>query len=129
MSDAPLADAVYRDIIMEEYKHPRNKGGLSGVTHSARSRNLSCGDDITVRLLVRDGVVADVRFEGVGCAISQAAASLFTERIKGLSVAEVEAMDERVITELFGFTPNPMRMKCAVLALRATAEALEKKDS
>lgn len=120
-------DAVYRAIILEEYKHPRNKGELPGATHVARVRNLSCGDDITVMLAVRDGVIADARFQGVGCAVSQAAASLFTDHIKGRRVAEVEAMDEQTIIELFGFTPNPMRMKCALLVLRGAADALEGK--
>jgi nitrogen fixation NifU-like protein len=121
-------DAIYRAIILEENKHPRNKGDLPGATHVARVRNLSCGDDLTVMLLVRDGMIADAHFQGVGCAVSQAAASLFTDHIKGKRVAEIEAMDERVITELFGFTPNPMRMKCALLVLRGAADALEEKE-
>ena len=118
------SESLYRELILEEYKHPRNKGRLAGATHSFRATNSTCGDEIEILLRIREGQIEDVRFDGTGCAISQAAASLFTEHIKGRRVDEVLAMDEREIVSLFGFSPNPMRMKCAVLPLRATADAL-----
>lgn len=122
-----MNDALYREIILEEYKHPKNHGRLERPTHVARIRNSSCGDELHVTLDVADDTIRDVRFEGTGCAVSQAAASLFTERIKGLAVADVQRMDEEEIVRLLGVRPNPMRMKCAVLVLRAVADALEDK--
>lgn len=119
-----MSDAMYREIILEEYKHPRNKGRLAAPTNEARAKNPLCGDEITLTFDVADGVVRDVRFEGVGCAISQAAASLFTEHIKGRTVSEIAAMDEQTILNLLGITLNPMRMKCAVLVMKTTAKAL-----
>ena len=123
------ADAMYRELILEEYKHPHNKGAVEHPTHAAHVRNPLCGDELTMTLSVTNGVISDVKFQGVGCAISQAAASLFTEHIKGKKATDVLAMDEEEIVKLLGFAPNPMRMKCAVLALRGVADALEKKNS
>jgi len=119
-----MSDALYRDLILEEYKHPHNHGRLEKATHAATTRNSSCGDELAVTLDVANGTIRDVRFDGTGCAISQAAASLFTERIKGLPVADVERMDGEEIVRLLGVRPNPMRMKCATLILKAVAQAL-----
>lgn len=119
-----MSDAMYREIILEEYKHPRNKGRLATPTHEGRAKNPLCGDEITLTFDLSDGVIRDVRFEGVGCAISQAAASLFTEHIKGRPVAEVAAMDEQTILDLLSIQLNPMRMKCAVLVMKTAAKAL-----
>lgn len=120
-----MNDALYREIILEEYKHPKNKGKLENATCSCGKKNPTCGDEITVDLLLSDGKISDVAFDGVGCAISQASASLFTEHIKGMTVAEVEKMDEQEILKLLGIDLNPMRMKCAVLVMRAVSGALE----
>lgn len=116
---------LYREIILEEYKHPQNKGTIEGVT-SHHELNPLCGDEITVYLDVQKGTIKNISWEGKGCAISQASASLFTEHIKGKPVAEVEAMDELTILDLIGIKPNPMRMKCAVLIMKTTANALTK---
>jgi len=116
---------LYRELILEEYKHPQNKGKIPGAA-SHHELNPLCGDEITVYLVVDQGTIKDVSWEGRGCAISLASASLFTEHIKGKSVAEVEAMDEKTILDLIGITPNPMRMKCAVLVMKTTANTLVK---
>jgi nitrogen fixation NifU-like protein len=120
-----MSDALYREIILEEYKHPKNKGRLEHATCSCEKKNPSCGDEITVDLQIEEGKIVAVGFDGIGCAISQASASLFTEHIKGLTVAEVEQMDEQEILDLLGIDLNPMRMKCAVLVMRAVSCALE----
>ena len=119
-----MNDELYRDLILEEYKHPRRKGALPGTTHTHLAKNPLCGDEITMHLRIEEDKVIDARFEGLGCAISQACASLFTDHLIGKTVQEISRMDEQVVLRLLGFTPNPMRMKCAVLALRATAGAL-----
>ncbi len=122
-----MSDALYRELILEEYKHPKNKGSVENPTSTCTKNNTLCGDKLTITLTVSDGVVTDVKFDGIGCAISLASASLFTEHIKGKAVAEIEQMDEKVILDLLGIELNPMRMKCAVLVLRAVAGALEVK--
>ena len=115
---------LYREIILEEYKHPQNKGVLESHTHSRKEYNPLCGDEITITLDVREGLVFDVAWSGKGCAISQASASLFSAHIKGKKVSEVEKMTEKEILSLLGIELNPMRMKCAVLVMKATANAL-----
>ncbi|MBR9693260.1 SUF system NifU family Fe-S cluster assembly protein [Candidatus Woesearchaeota archaeon] len=122
-----MSDSLYRELILEEYKHPKNKGTLEKPTCTCKKSNPVCGDEMTITLIVNDGIVTDIKFSCVGCAISQAAASLFTEHIKGKKVEEIENMDEKTILELLGIELNPMRMKCAVLVLRAVAGALEVK--
>ena len=116
---------LYREIILEEYKYPQNKGKINGAV-SHHELNPLCGDEITVYLVIDNGTIADISWEGQGCAISLASASLFTEHIKGKTVKEVEAMNEKVILDLIGITPNPMRMKCAILIMKTTANTLVK---
>lgn len=115
---------MYREMILEEYKHPKNKGTLADATNTAHVNNPTCGDEITLTVKLEKDIIFDIKFEGVGCAISQASASLFTEHIKGKKVEDVLNMDENEILSLLGFEPNPMRMKCAVLIMRAVAKAL-----
>ncbi len=115
---------LYHELILEEYRHPRHKGRLPAPTHEARAHNPLCGDDLTVTLDVKDEVITDLKFDGHGCALSIAAASLYTDHILGRTVAEVCAMNEQDLLVLLGVTPNPQRMKCAVLIMRAVASAL-----
>lgn len=115
---------LYREIILEEYKHPQNKNTIDNPTHSKHEVNPLCGDEITIELHVEDGIIKNVGWTGKGCAISQASASLFTEEIKGKLLTEVQKMNEQAVLDLLGITPNPMRMKCAVLIMKATANAL-----
>lgn len=119
-----MTGALYRELILEEYKHPRNRGRVASPTHEAHVRNPLCGDELTVTLNVQDNCIRDIKFDGKGCALSIASSSIFTEHVKGKTIAEVQAMDERVLLSLLGVTPNPMRMKCAVLIMRALANAL-----
>jgi nitrogen fixation NifU-like protein len=116
---------LYREVILEEYKHPQNKGVLNKFTHTHHALNPLCGDEVTMYLEIEDGMVKNVSWEGKGCAISQASASLFSEHIKGKPVKEVEAMNEQTILDLLDIMLNPMRMKCAVLVMKTTANALK----
>ena len=115
---------LYRDIILEHWRHPQNKGVLSVATHKAFESNPLCGDEIGVTMRILDGVVEDVRFEGRGCAISIAAISLLTEAVKGRTINEVRALSKRDMLRLLSVTPGPARMKCALLGLRAVQGAL-----
>jgi nitrogen fixation NifU-like protein len=111
-------DDMYRDYILDHYKNPRNSGALPGATNSYHDTNPLCGDEITMSLLIDDDVVKDVRFQGKGCAISQASASILTEEIKGKTLAEVRAIDRQHILENLGIPISPARIKCALLGLK-----------
>jgi nitrogen fixation NifU-like protein len=135
-------DDLYKEVILDHYKNPRNKREVPGAELSCSRNNPLCGDEITVAARVEDGVVADVAFEGVGCSISQASASMMTEAITGKTLAEAGDVatafrgmmageiepDEDTFGELValkGVVKYPIRVKCAVLAWDVLQEALE----
>ncbi|MBU1118292.1 SUF system NifU family Fe-S cluster assembly protein [Patescibacteria group bacterium] len=117
---------IYQDIIVDHYRNPRNKGVLEDATISESLKNYSCGDTITVYLNVQDDTITDVRFKGSGCAISQAAASILLENIKGKSINEVKKLTYSDIQELLGVKLSPARVKCAELALKAVQKGVTK---
>jgi nitrogen fixation protein NifU and related proteins len=117
-------DDLYRDYILDHYRHPHNFGVLETPTASYEGANPLCGDRITMMLDVEDGIVKDVAFTGRGCAISQASASLLTDEIKGKPVAEVEKMTPDDLLDLIGVDISPARLKCALLSLDTVAHAL-----
>ena len=112
-------DDMYRDYILDHYKNPRNSGELERATNSYSDSNPLCGDELTMSLRIDDGKVADVRFKGKGCAISQASASILTEEIKGKSLDEIKAIDRDHILQNLGIPISPARVKCALLGLKA----------
>ena len=111
-------DDFYREVILDHYKHPRNKGRLDPRTSTHEEDNPLCGDRIRIDLLVKDDMIEDVRFTGQGCAISQASASMLTEAIKGMSVADAKNVDKQFILDLIGIPLTPARLKCALLSLK-----------
>jgi nitrogen fixation NifU-like protein len=111
-------DDMYRDYILDHYKNPRNSGELPGATNTYHDTNPLCGDEITMSLLIDGDNVKDVRFQGRGCAISQASASILTEEIKGKTLTEVRAIDRQHILENLGIPISPARIKCALLSLK-----------
>jgi|SRR3990170_849587 len=119
------AYAMYQDVILDHYKHPRNKGALDNATHRARESNPLCGDEIAIHLLV-DGSdrIVEVRFEGQGCAISQASASLLTLSVKGKTRGEASAMDRDDVLRSLGIPLSAVREACALLALQVLHRAL-----
>ncbi|HKZ90982.1 MAG TPA: SUF system NifU family Fe-S cluster assembly protein [Candidatus Limnocylindrales bacterium] len=118
-------DDLYRDEILEHYRQPHNFGTLDAPDAVHEGNNPLCGDRITLMLALSDeGFVSDVAFHGRGCAISQASASLLTDRIKGRSLAEVEAMTDQDILDLLGIEISPARLKCALLSLDTLRHAL-----
>jgi len=128
-------DDLYRQVIMDHYSHPRNKGSLSDGALTVELKNPTCGDEITLQLLVDQGIVRDIRFEGTGCSISMASASMMSEAVKGLPVAEAlqisqefrklmkgEDVDPDLLGDLEslgGVSKFPARIKCATLAWNA----------
>ena len=112
-------DALYREAILDHYRHPRRKGNLDEADFHYYDTNPFCGDEITIELKVEDGVVVDAAFNGNGCAISQATASMMMEEIVGLSVDELKTWDKEYILEMLGIEIGPVRLKCALLPLKA----------
>ena len=124
---------LYQEVILDHHKRPRNFGALSAANHHAEGHNPLCGDNVKVYLRVDDGVIRDVGFEGGGCAIATASASLMTEMLKGKRVEEVERLfgefhdmvtgekptdtaDLGKLEVLAGVREFPARVKCATLA-------------
>ena len=117
-------DDLYRENILDHYKNPRNCGHLDAPTVSAEGVNPLCGDELRVELQIEDGVVTDLRFNGRGCAISQAAASMISDVAKGKSVADVQALGREDVLEELGIPLTPIRLKCALLSVQLLKVAL-----
>lgn len=115
---------LYAEEILEHYKHPLNKGLIQNPDFSAKDSNPLCGDELEMSFSVKNSVITDVKFSGQGCAISQAAASMLTEFVKGKSVDEVRKMDKKKIFELLAVDLGPVRVKCALLSLKVLKKAL-----
>lgn len=123
---------LYRQNILDHHKHPRNFGTLKNADASAQAYNATCGDQIRmdIRIDVRNNirVVGDIRFSGNGCAISQAAASMLSEMVKGMILTDVEKIDRKTVLDLLGTELTPSRTKCAMLPLEVMKKALQTKS-
>jgi len=117
-------DDLYRDFILEHYKRPRNFGELDPHDLEAHEYNPLCGDELGVQIKVADGKIADLRFNGHGCAISQAAASIASEELIGMDLDEAAALDADWMLELLGIEISATRRKCALLSLKALRQAI-----
>jgi nitrogen fixation NifU-like protein len=119
-------DDLYRELILEHSKHPHNFGVLEQPDFSHEDHNPLCGDRVRIDLQVTDGVITDVRFQGRGCAISQASASMLTDEVKGMSVEDAKAFSKEQLLDLIGIPldKNPVRLKCALLSLKTLKAGL-----
>lgn len=113
-----MSSEIYKDIILDYYRNPRNFGDLPEPDVRAKDSNPLCGDIIEMQLKIKDGKVDDVRFKGKGCAISQASASMLTEVVKGKTLDEIKALGKPDVLQLLGIDPGPTRIKCALLGLK-----------
>lgn len=115
----------FQEQILDHYKNPRNSGRPEWKSDKvSSSENLSCGDKITMYLLLEDEKVKDVKFEGEGCSICIASASLLTDEIKGKELEEINKIKEDDILEFIGIELSPSRVKCAILSLDALRGAI-----
>ncbi len=140
----PGLEDLYREIILDHYKNPRNRGELPPPAVRTEGHNPLCGDEIEVYLQVEDGTVTDVRIGGQGCSISQSSASMMSAAVKGKKVEDVRALVSRFknmmsieegepdasvtlgdLEALQGVVKFPVRIKCAVLAWNTLAEGLD----
>lgn len=116
---------LYREHILDHYKHPQNAGSISNPDRQAHGANPLCGDAVTITLKLQGEKIADVKFQGEGCAISQAAASLLTDAIKGKGVPDVQKMGKQEMLALLNVELSPSRLKCGLLALETVQKALK----
>ena len=138
-------DDIYKEVILDHYKNPRNKRGLAGAQLSGSQNNPLCGDEITVFVNEDGGEIVEIAFQGAGCSISQSSASMMTEAVRGRSVDAARALAEEFrgmmagdvepnedefgdLVALKGVVKYPIRIKCAVLAWDVLQEALEGAD-
>jgi nitrogen fixation NifU-like protein len=114
-----LSDDIYREIILDHYRNPRNKGKLSNADVSIHDSNPLCGDEIDIHLKIEEEKVKDIKFEGRGCAISQASASMLTEMIMDKPLTTVKDLTKEDVLENIGLMNlGPARIKCALLSLK-----------
>lgn len=139
-------DNLYRQVILDHSSHPHHRGKLGDSTQTIEMNNPTCGDVIQLELAVEDGVIKDIAFDGSGCSISTASASMMTDAVVGKTVAEAEALaadfsklvqgeevtDEEKLGDaamLSGVSKFPARIKCATLAWKALGQALDDKEN
>src|SRR5487761_1827812 len=120
-----MSSDMYKEIILDYYKNPRNRGSLESPQSIARDSNPLCGDVVEMQLKFSSGKVSEIRFNGDGCAIRQASASMLTELVMGKSIDEVRKIDKTILLENL-CSPNlvAVRIKCALLPLKVMKTAL-----
>jgi nitrogen fixation protein NifU and related proteins len=119
-----MAMDYYREYILDHYRNPRNYGVLEKPDVHAEDTNPLCGDQLAIDLLIENDLVKEVRFQGRGCAISQASASMLSEMIEGHTVEEVIQLGKSDVLDALGISISPARTKCAFLSLRVLHRGL-----
>ena len=138
MTDPSEFDELYREIVLDHHRNPRNDEAIDAPTHEGGAINPFCGDEVHVKLLIRNGLVEELSVTGVGCSISQSSASLMGEEIKGKTPDQISQIEEQFkllmsggvdsldsdLDALKGVRRYPVRIKCALLAWNALDDAL-----
>ncbi|HLD12514.1 MAG TPA: SUF system NifU family Fe-S cluster assembly protein [Candidatus Nanoarchaeia archaeon] len=114
-----MLEELYQEHIMEHYKNPKNKGIITNADIDYQEVNQLCGDEIHLTLTITNGKIATIKFEGKGCAISQSAASLMTEYLKGKTLTQAKKLAQEDVTKQLGVNVGPGRIKCATLIIKA----------
>lgn len=115
---------MYKERLMDHYRHPRHKGVIENPDFSSGVHNPSCGDAISITGTVKDGIITAIAFDGFGCVISQAAASLLMEAVVHKQVSFARDFPQEAMKDLVAFDCGPTRLKCVLLAWQALREAL-----
>lgn len=118
---------IYKEEILDHYRCPRNKKELNPCTKKCKQLNLLCGDEIYLYLNIENKIIKEATFTGVGCALSQAAVSMLTERLINLPVEEAKKVTEEDVLEMLKIPISQGRMKCVLLSLKALQKLLEEK--
>ena len=118
-------DSLYREVILDHYKNPRGHGVIDGADAEAEGQNPLCGDEVSIAVAFDGDTIADVKFQGRGCAISQASASLLTDEVKGRPVADVVGFGAADLLDLLGIEISPARRKCAMLSFDSLQHLLD----
>jgi nitrogen fixation NifU-like protein len=111
-------DDLYRELILDHYQHPHNHGEIPDADITYEDSNPLCGDKIRIDIKTKNNIVTDVKFNGKGCAVSQASASMLTDELIGKSIDEIRKMDKQFILDMLGIPLGPTRIKCALLPLK-----------
>lgn len=122
-------EGMYRENIIDHYKYPHNHGTIGNADIRQTENNPLCGDVVTVSLKLNDGKVKDIKFEGRGCAISQAATSMLTDDIKGKTLEEIKKISREDVVNMLGIEIGLVRTKCAVLGLVAVKEGIKEYEN
>ncbi len=120
---ASMSD-IYREKVLDHYKHPRNYGKIKNPDFSHEEQNIFCGDSVEIYGLLDKDIIPHIKFTGRGCVISQAAASLLLETLQGKSIKEIERLTIKDVVQLLGVSLSSTRMKCAELPLLALKKGL-----
>lgn len=117
---------IYREEILSHFEKPRNFSVPAKFTHTSGSYNPACGDNLTAYLTVRDGRVEKINFQGTGCAISIAAASILSDRLAGKKKSEILSLTAKNILDILKLELTPTRLKCALLPIETIQNSLNK---
>ncbi len=116
---------LYKELLLDHYRAPRNRGIVPAATFSSGEYNPSCGDSVGYNGIVLNSIITDLKFSGQGCVISQAVASILTEHCCAKTVAEIMLLTKEDILRIIGMELGPMRLKCALLPLEALQKGLQ----
>lgn len=123
-----MLEEMYKEIILDHWQNPQNRGLLPDFDLEGQAVNQLCGDGLLIRIKFKNDLISGISFDGEGCAISQASASLLTENIKGKSRDELKNLTQEVALKLLQIEVIPSRLKCALLPLRAIGKALSQES-
>ena len=124
-----MTTGIYKETILDHFRHPRNYGDLPDANARAKDSNVLCGDVIEIQLRINVNRIDEARFRGEGCAISIATASMLTEFAKGKSISEIKKLGKEELIKLLGADPGPGRIECALLGLEVLKAALDGEQS
>jgi len=115
---------IYQEMLMNHYKNPTHRGILAHYDIYAEQRNSSCGDEIICTATIDNTIITDIRFDGKGCVISQATASLLSGRVIDMSLEYALSLDKKYLLDMIGIQLGPVRIQCALLSLYALQKGI-----